>query len=53
MDAEDAEGFAEADRAAFGSPADAVVPPLARPLERRLVLSPHFEVVLGRVSLAA
>lgn len=53
MDAEDAEGSVEADRVASGSPADAVAPRLARPLERRLALSPHFEVVLGRVSLVA
>lgn len=52
-DVEDAEGFVEADRVAFGSPVDAVAQPLARPLERRLALSPHFEAVLGRVSLEA
>lgn len=52
-DAVDAEDFAVAGRVASDSPADAVVPQLARLLERRPAPSLRSEAVLGRVSLAA
>lgn len=52
-DAADAEDSAVAGRVASGFPADAVAPLLAQLLERRPVLSPRSEAVLGRVSLAA
>lgn len=49
----DAEGFAVVGRAVSDSLADVVPLLLARLLERRLVPSLRFEVVLGRVSSAA
>lgn len=51
-DVADAVDSAEAVQAASDSPVD-VVPLLAQPPVRRPVLLPHFEVVLGRVSLVA